>query len=165
MVVAVKSDLMKRGELVVVGGYRLHKLLSNTSDGDPNPKFVTNTRNKTPLCKSAPTWPTQTVMTSCSFPQFVDSSLQTDSFTLCQYRILSSSTLDALKAFYAERDAHSEKFSKLQAEAEERLAAGGGSESANQDSLSMDLFTEDWNESQFWVRFVSSYDIRWGERE
>ena len=50
-------------------------------------------------------------------------------------------------------------------EAEERLAAGGGSESANQDSLSMDLFTEDWNESQFWVRFVSSYDIRWGERD
>ncbi|KAK5653556.1 hypothetical protein OQA88_8815 [Cercophora sp. LCS_1] len=55
---------------------------------------------------------------------------------------LSSSTLDALKSFYAERDAHSEKFAKLQAEAEERLAGSG--------TLSMDMFTEDWNESQFW---------------
>lgn len=64
---------------------------------------------------------------------------------------MSSSTLDALKAFYAERDAHSEKFAKLQVEAEERLVAGGVGDSANQGPLSMDLFTEDWNESQFWV--------------
>ncbi|KAK1753512.1 NADH-ubiquinone oxidoreductase [Echria macrotheca] len=60
---------------------------------------------------------------------------------------LSSSALDALKAFYAERDAHTEKFAKLQAAAEERLAAAS---SSSGEPLSMDVFTEDWNESQFW---------------
>ncbi|KAK4452068.1 putative N6-adenine methyltransferase-domain-containing protein [Podospora aff. communis PSN243] len=55
---------------------------------------------------------------------------------------LSSSALDALKEFYAERDAHAEKFAKLQADAEERLHG--------QAPLSMDLFAEDWNKSQFW---------------
>ncbi|SPQ25834.1 cd3cdb60-8906-4b92-ba3e-48abd6aa44b3 [Thermothielavioides terrestris] len=57
---------------------------------------------------------------------------------------LSASTLDALKAFYAERDARAEQFAKLQAEAEERHAAGQAK------PLSMDVFTEDWNKSQFW---------------
>ncbi|AEO67708.1 uncharacterized protein THITE_2052159 [Thermothielavioides terrestris NRRL 8126] len=57
---------------------------------------------------------------------------------------LSASTLDALKAFYAERDARAEQFAKLQAEAEERHAAG------QTKPLSMDVFTEDWNKSQFW---------------
>ncbi|KAK3348100.1 putative N6-adenine methyltransferase-domain-containing protein [Neurospora tetraspora] len=55
---------------------------------------------------------------------------------------LSSSTLDALKSFYADRDARAEQFAKLQAEAEERHALNV--------KLSMDAFTEDWNESQFW---------------
>ncbi|KHE78635.1 hypothetical protein GE21DRAFT_1222821 [Neurospora crassa] len=55
---------------------------------------------------------------------------------------LSTSTLDALKSFYAERDARAEQFAKLQAEAEERHALNV--------KLSMDAFTEDWNESQFW---------------
>lgn len=55
---------------------------------------------------------------------------------------LSTSTLDALKSFYAERDARAEQFAKLQAEAEERHALDV--------KLSMDAFTEDWNESQFW---------------
>ncbi|KAK3487238.1 putative N6-adenine methyltransferase-domain-containing protein [Neurospora crassa] len=55
---------------------------------------------------------------------------------------LSGSTLDALKSFYAERDARAEQFAKLQAEAEERHALNV--------KLSMDAFTEDWNESQFW---------------
>ncbi|KAJ4421524.1 Protein-lysine N-methyltransferase efm5, partial [Neurospora sp. IMI 360204] len=55
---------------------------------------------------------------------------------------LSSSTLDALKSFYADRDARAEQFAKLQAETEERHALNV--------KLSMDAFTEDWNESQFW---------------
>jgi hypothetical protein len=55
---------------------------------------------------------------------------------------LSSHTLAALAEFNAERDAHQEQFERLKAEAE---ANAGGV------SLSMDAFTEDWNESQFWV--------------
>lgn len=64
-------------------------------------------------------------------------------------RTLSSSALDALKQFYAERDAHTEKFAKLQAAAQEkeRLAA---EEQAQ--PLSMELFTEDWGKSQFWYK-------------
>ncbi|KAK4187831.1 NADH-ubiquinone oxidoreductase 40 kDa subunit [Podospora australis] len=58
--------------------------------------------------------------------------------------VLSSSALDALKEFYSERDARAEQFAKLQAKAEEQHA------SAQQQPLSMDVFTEDWNESQFW---------------
>ncbi|KAL2024763.1 hypothetical protein VTK56DRAFT_5584 [Thermocarpiscus australiensis] len=56
---------------------------------------------------------------------------------------LSSSTLNALKEFYAERDARAEQFAKLKAQAEEQHAAAS-------QPLSMDAFTEDWNESQFW---------------
>jgi cyclophilin family peptidyl-prolyl cis-trans isomerase len=61
--------------------------------------------------------------------------------------VLSSSALDALKEFYAERHAHNEELAKLQAKAEALHAAG---------QLSMDSFTEDWNESQFWVCFCLS---------
>jgi len=64
-------------------------------------------------------------------------------------RVLSSSTLDALKQFYSERDAQQEKFARLQAEAEQDAADRSGQAPA---PLSMDAFTEDWNESQFWVR-------------
>lgn len=64
---------------------------------------------------------------------------------------LSASSLDALKSFYAERDARAEQFAKLQAEAEEQHAAG------QTKSLSMEAFVEDWNESQFWVCLV----VRW----
>jgi NADH dehydrogenase (ubiquinone) 1 alpha subcomplex subunit 9 len=79
-------------------------------------------------------------------------------------RTLSSSALDALKQFYAERDAHTEKFAKLQAAAQEkeRLAA---EEQAQ--ILSMELFTEDWGKSQFWVGVSSQHlsmvlgDGRW----
>ncbi|TPX09577.1 uncharacterized protein E0L32_009178 [Thyridium curvatum] len=60
--------------------------------------------------------------------------------------VLSSHALDALKDFYAERDAHNKKFAELQSAAEARAAAGG----APQQPLSMEAFTEDWNESQFW---------------
>ncbi|KAM7196302.1 putative N6-adenine methyltransferase domain containing protein [Rhypophila sp. PSN 637] len=70
-------------------------------------------------------------------------------------KVLSSSALDALKEFYAERDGRAEQFAKLQAEAEKKhadadgaaSAAGGGEPSW---SISMEAFTEDWNESQFW---------------
>ncbi|KAI1136343.1 putative N6-adenine methyltransferase-domain-containing protein [Hypoxylon sp. FL0543] len=55
---------------------------------------------------------------------------------------LSSHALSALQEFYGERDAHADKFEKLKAAAEEQHA---GSQ-----PLSMDAFTEDWNESQFW---------------
>ncbi|KAG7284166.1 hypothetical protein NEMBOFW57_010527 [Staphylotrichum longicolle] len=57
---------------------------------------------------------------------------------------LSSSTLDALKQFYAERDERAEQFAKLQAQAEEQHAGQAAK------PLSMEAFGEDWNESQFW---------------
>ncbi|GAB1317252.1 Protein-lysine N-methyltransferase efm5 [Madurella fahalii] len=57
---------------------------------------------------------------------------------------LSSSALDALKQFYAERDARAEQFTKLKTQAEELHAAMAVQ------PLSMEAFTEDWNESQFW---------------
>ncbi len=65
--------------------------------------------------------------------------------TLFLHRSLSSSALDALKSFYAERDAHADRFAQLKEAAEERHAGGHGG------PLSMEAFSEDWNESQFWV--------------
>ncbi|KAI1454628.1 putative N6-adenine methyltransferase-domain-containing protein [Annulohypoxylon moriforme] len=55
---------------------------------------------------------------------------------------LSSHALSALQEFYGERDAHAEKFEKLKTAAEE--------EHVDSQPLSMELFTEDWNKSQFW---------------
>jgi len=52
-----------------------------------------------------------------------------------------------LKEFYAERDARAEQFLKLQAEADRLKALEPVG------PLSMEAFTEDWNESQFWVCF------------
>lgn len=59
---------------------------------------------------------------------------------------LSSSTMDALRAFYDERDDHARRFADLQSAAEE--AADERAEAAA--VLSMSTFTEDWNKSQFW---------------
>lgn len=56
---------------------------------------------------------------------------------------LSSHALDALKQFYTERDTHAERFEKLKASAEYSAQS--------EEPLSMEAFTEDWNESQFWV--------------
>ncbi|KAI1100437.1 putative N6-adenine methyltransferase-domain-containing protein [Jackrogersella minutella] len=47
-----------------------------------------------------------------------------------------------LHEFYGERDAHADKFEKLKAAAEDQHAGA--------QPLSMEAFTEDWNESQFW---------------
>jgi hypothetical protein len=93
-------------------------------------------------------WPTKIRMMSCRRYIFLSSYHFKHELTQFWFfffnRTLSSSTLDALKQFYAERDAHTEKFAKLQAAAEERSLTDQG-------HLSMDMFAEDWNESQFWV--------------
>lgn len=60
------------------------------------------------------------------------------------HRTLSSGALDALKEFYAERDAREKKFEDLKAVSEENAAG-------RTEKLSMEAFQEDWNESQFWV--------------
>lgn len=76
-------------------------------------------------------------------------------------RTLSAHALDALKDFYTERDERAKNFEELKAAADERLKAANVQEAAQataalasklQYPLSMDIFGEDWNESQFWVR-------------
>jgi hypothetical protein len=62
--------------------------------------------------------------------------------------VLSSSALDALKEFYADRDARQQQFEDLRSAAEKGNAQ-------RQQQLSMEAFAEDWNESQFWVLFPS----------
>ena len=77
---------------------------------------------------------------------------------------LSSYALDALKEFYAERDADADRFARLKEEsaaaADTGGAGAGDAAAANGNGkprvLSMDVFTEDWNESQFWVSPVLS---------
>lgn len=56
---------------------------------------------------------------------------------------LPSDTLAALAEFHAERDAKAKQFEDLKTKAENDFANGTG-------KLSMDLFGEDWNASQFW---------------
>lgn len=76
---------------------------------------------------------------------------------LLSFRTLSSTTLDALKSFYAERDARAEQFAKLQVQAEALHDAQTGDDEGaaaavkEPEVLSMEAFGEDWNESQFWV--------------
>ncbi|KAM0277542.1 hypothetical protein ACHAQH_005741 [Verticillium albo-atrum] len=55
---------------------------------------------------------------------------------------LSSHALAALAEFNAEKDAHQKRFEELNAKAEENAA--------NNVPLSMSVFEEDWNKSQFW---------------
>jgi hypothetical protein len=54
--------------------------------------------------------------------------------------VLSGSALAALQEFYAEKDVQQKRFEELQAAAENPNRP-----------LSMEMFTEDWNASQFWV--------------
>jgi hypothetical protein len=61
-------------------------------------------------------------------------------FATNQRRQLSGSALDALKEFYGERDARAKQFEELKGKAEDDFEG----------KLSMDVFTEDWNASQFW---------------
>lgn len=60
-------------------------------------------------------------------------------------RTLSSHALAALAEFNAEKDAHRQQYENLRVEDD---SDGDGDDKP----LSMAAFTEDWNESQFWVR-------------
>ena len=57
-------------------------------------------------------------------------------------RKLSNDTLAILTEFYNERDDRQKRFEELKLATED---VGGTNE------LSMDMFAEDWNSSQFWV--------------
>ncbi len=60
---------------------------------------------------------------------------------LTPFRQLTGNALDALKEFYAERDAREKQFEDLKAAAEKKHKV----------QISMDTFVENWQESQFWV--------------
>ncbi|KAH8661411.1 putative N6-adenine methyltransferase-domain-containing protein [Tricladium varicosporioides] len=62
-------------------------------------------------------------------------------------KALSSNALNALKDFYAERDARQRQFEDLKAVAEKQHDT---TRSGEYKPLSMEAFAEDWNESQFW---------------
>lgn len=69
--------------------------------------------------------------------------------------MLSGHALAALQDFYTERDAHTHKFEQLRGAIDvgpEASPADGENSKGN--GLSIDAFTEDWNESQFWVCFL-----------
>lgn len=57
-------------------------------------------------------------------------------------RELHSDTLAALQEFYLERDSQEKRFQDLKKDIEQK---------GSQAQLSMDMFSEDWNASQFWV--------------
>ncbi len=60
------------------------------------------------------------------------------------FSILSSATFAALQDFYAERDQKEKNFEDLKFELDE-------SQQCQKAPLSMNMFSEDWNASQFWV--------------
>ena len=64
---------------------------------------------------------------------------------------LPADTLAALQEFHTERDAHTKRFETMMADAEATTA--GNTAGVVTAPLSMEAFAEDWNESQFWVRF------------
>lgn len=63
--------------------------------------------------------------------------------------------MDALKDFYRERDEREKRFAELQAVSEAaakaKATADADAAAASVPDLTMAAFTEDWNESQFWV--------------
>ncbi len=58
---------------------------------------------------------------------------------------LPGDTIAALQEFYTERELSAKRFEELKTGSEERPQI-----------LSMNMFMEDWNASQFWVSFSSS---------
>ncbi|CAG8972889.1 hypothetical protein HYALB_00001309 [Hymenoscyphus albidus] len=65
--------------------------------------------------------------------------------------VLSGGALDALKEFYADRDALQKKFEDLRTAAEEEYEDGKeGKEGMKVKVWSMEAFGEDWGVSQFW---------------
>jgi len=65
------------------------------------------------------------------------------SVPLIWQRELSGAALEALKEFYADRDAREKQF--------EDLKSASSAEETKNKSLTMEAFAENWNESQFWV--------------
>ena len=61
-----------------------------------------------------------------------------------EHRKLSNDTLAILTDFYNERDDRQKRFEQLKLAIEDVSGTN---------KLSMDMFTEDWNSSQFWVTF------------
>lgn len=57
-------------------------------------------------------------------------------------RELHGDTLAALQEFYLEMDSKEKRFQDLKGDIEQK---------SSQAQLSMDMFSEDWNASQFWV--------------
>jgi len=55
-----------------------------------------------------------------------------------------------LQDFYSERDIQQKRFEDLKAEVEQKDSHG---------LLSMELFSEDWNASQFWVRCLLALNV------
>lgn len=68
--------------------------------------------------------------------------LQFEFVVLRLARELHDDTLAALQEFYLERDSKEKRFQDLKRDIEQR---------SSQAQLSMDMFSEDWNASQFWV--------------
>lgn len=66
------------------------------------------------------------------------------------HRELSSDASTALQEFYAEKEWREKRF--------EDLKAGVG-QNPPQTPLSMEMFSEDWNASQFWVEICSSHGV------
>lgn len=60
-------------------------------------------------------------------------------------RELHGDTLVALQEFYSERLSREKRFQDLKKDVERK---------SSQAQLSMDMFSEDWNASQFWVHCI-----------
>lgn len=67
------------------------------------------------------------------------------------YSTLSSDAITALQEFYAEKELADKRFEDLKAEM---------AQSALKTPLTMEMFLEDWNASQFWVQHSSPRCLR-----